>query len=414
MAQFRPFEMEGMPIEEQFMSWDDMIKAPYDRTRVDPYTRTRVILMNGIENNATLTSHALHRIIADPEVKRQMAQIRRAESQQQQTVNWLNPPDQSILETTIAYEQVAVDLTANLAKNESEPYVKQTLDFALLEDFDHLFRFGCLMETFEGKDPDEITKGMTEIKPGRPTVVEHRHPDDSMRKHYDKDTADIKTKMNYLTIVSGEQQTELYYKSHGFMVPDNLAKKLYAEIAEIEEQHVTQYGMLGDPRESLFEKMALLQLNEAYNYYSCAQTETDPRIRSIWESFLKMEITHVQMVNDMMNRYEKRDIRDVVRADAIEPLIVFEPNKDYVNSVLEAQIDLAPYNMEFVRMRDLPDDWATFMYQRKVNAGSVPSEDVVVPESRYANLAGASMYRKVKEEMAGRAMRELRAAPPPR
>jgi len=31
-----------------------------------------------------------------------------------------------------------------------------------------------------------------------------------MRKHYDKDSADIKTKMNYNTIVSGEQQTMLF------------------------------------------------------------------------------------------------------------------------------------------------------------------------------------------------------------
>ncbi len=241
MAQFKPFEMDGMPMEEQFMSWNEMVKDPYDKQSVDAYTRTRVILMNGIENNAVLTSHAMERMIEEPEIRRKLALIRRADSQQQQTVNWLNPADQSVLETTIGYEQVAVDLTANLAKNEPDPYVKSVLDFALIEDFDHLYRYGCLLEILEGNDPDSITQGKTEAKPGRPTSIEHRHPDDSMRKHYDKNSADIKTKMNYITIVSGEQQTELFYKSHGYMYPEDLARKLYAEIAEIEEQHVTQY-----------------------------------------------------------------------------------------------------------------------------------------------------------------------------
>jgi hypothetical protein len=101
---------------------------------------------------------------------------------------------------------VAVDLTANLAKNEPDPYVKQTHDFALLEDFDHLYRYSCLYDYIEGGDPEAIVQGKTEVKPGRPTSIEHRHPDDSMRKHYDKDTADIKTKMNYNTIVSGSSR----------------------------------------------------------------------------------------------------------------------------------------------------------------------------------------------------------------
>lgn len=55
--------------------------------------------------------------------------------------------------------------------------------------------------------------------------------------------------MNCVTIVAGEQQTELFYKEHGFMYSDELARHLYSEIADVEEQHVTQYGLLGDPRE---------------------------------------------------------------------------------------------------------------------------------------------------------------------
>lgn len=211
MAQFKPFEMEEISLEEQPITWKDMVPAPYDKKAVDAYTRTRVILMNGIENNADLMSHAIARMHPDPEVKRSMAQIRRIDSQQQMAVNMLNPADQSVIETTIGYEQVAVDLTANLAQNEPDPYVRQTLDFALLEDFDHLYRYANLLEMMEGKDPSDIVGDYTEIFPGRPTVEEHRHPFDEIRRHYDKDTADIITKMHVCTIVAAEQQTMNYY-----------------------------------------------------------------------------------------------------------------------------------------------------------------------------------------------------------
>jgi uncharacterized membrane protein YccC len=130
--------MKGTPLEEQFMSWNEMIQPPYDKNNVDAFTRTRVILMNGIENNSVLTSHCMDRMIDNDEIKRVLSGIRRVDSQQQQTVDWLNPANQSVVETTIGYEQVAVELTSNLARNEPDGYFRQVLDFALLEDFDHL------------------------------------------------------------------------------------------------------------------------------------------------------------------------------------------------------------------------------------------------------------------------------------
>lgn len=403
MNQFKPMEMEGMPVEEQFMNWDNIVRPSYDKMSVDPYTRTKIILMNGIETNAVLTCHAIERMTKDPEVKRLMSIMRRVDSMQQQTVNWLNAADQTVLETTIAYEQVAVDLTANLAKNEPDPYIKDTLDFALLEDFDHLFRFGCMLEALEGEDPELITQAKTEIKPGRPTILHHRHPNESMRKHYNKDQADLKTKMNYLTITSGEQQTMLFYKEHGFMYPDELARKLYSEIADVEEEHVTQYGVLGDPEETMLEKMAMMELCEAYNYYSCAQTETDDRIKRIWENFTKMEITHFKMCAELLRKYEGKNVEDLMQEDKIKSLIVFKPNKEYVNKVLEEQIDLMPNNMEFVRLRELPDNWSSFKAQQIMNSGMVPSEEVVNRlGTGLAEKATQNIYQDVKQQMADR------------
>ena len=56
-----PWRERGIPLEQQCRSWKQRIKTPYHKLDVDPYTRVRVILMNGIENEAWAYSHHLAR-----------------------------------------------------------------------------------------------------------------------------------------------------------------------------------------------------------------------------------------------------------------------------------------------------------------------------------------------------------------
>src|SRR5690606_8967834 len=104
---------------------------------------------------------------------------------------------------------------------------------------------------------------------------------DDLRKHYHARSAAPQSKLNALTIMSGEYQTRDYYMNIGPTFADPVARQLYAEIASIEEQHVTQYGSIIDPNETWLERWLLSEANEAWNYFSCMQTETNPRIRAI-------------------------------------------------------------------------------------------------------------------------------------
>ncbi|KYF84685.1 hypothetical protein BE11_47965 [Sorangium cellulosum] len=63
-----------------------------------------------------------------------LAQARRADHHKTTVVNWLNPPDQSPLETTIGYEQVAIEITAHAALSEPDPYLAQVHRFGMLEE----------------------------------------------------------------------------------------------------------------------------------------------------------------------------------------------------------------------------------------------------------------------------------------
>lgn len=372
-----PFKEKGIPIEKQFRTWKQIAQLPYRKQEVDAYTRCRVILMNGIENECIIFSHNFARMSDDNALKGILATLRRVESQQQTTINWLNPHDQSVLETTIAYEQVAVDLTAYLARTEPDPYLKEVLHFGLLEDFDHLYRYGQMLDIVEGKDPEEITQGKTDIFPGRPTQDHHNDPILRLRDHYSKNKAHPISKANILTVVSAEQQTMMFYKEHGFQYGSPELRELYAEIAEVEEEHVTQYESLMDPTETLFEKWLLHEFNECANYYACYSMETDPRIKQIWELFLNQEFEHLRIAGEAIQKYEGKDPEEIVGSELPTPG-TFEENKEYVAKVLFDTVEqrLMP-DGKFANMNDLPNDWASYDYQAVVNAEGSPSEQVV-------------------------------------
>ena len=121
---FNPLTERGLPLDRQLRSWSELNVQPYRTESVHPYTRCRTILMNGVEVEAAMFSHQFNRNTSDVKLKQILAQVRRIEQQQQKAVNWLLPAQENVLEVTIGYEQVAVDLTAWLARNEPDPYLR--------------------------------------------------------------------------------------------------------------------------------------------------------------------------------------------------------------------------------------------------------------------------------------------------
>jgi len=372
-----PLEERGIPVENQFRNWSELNVDPYDKLDVNPYTRTRVILMNGIEVESIMFSHQFSRHTDNVEIKQALALSRRIDAQQQKVVNGLNPGDQTPLETTIGYEQVAVDLTAWLARHEPDPMLKMALDFALLEDFDHLYRYANLYELLDGKDATTLTDHLTEITPGRPTIIEHRHPYDDIRGHFDTHTVDPLSRMHVMTIVAGEQQTMNFYMNHGTDWIEPVARGLYAEIAMIEEQHVTHYESLLDPLDSWLKMLVFHEYNEAYLYWSMLQNEEDRRIKAIWELHLQMELGQLHEACKLLRKFEGIEPEELLPPSLPDTPVTFEPNKDYVREILANQIDIRTDGMVYVADDELPENHRSRMLRERINAGGVPSEMVI-------------------------------------
>ncbi|MGI6151403.1 MAG: hypothetical protein ACOYIR_05580 [Christensenellales bacterium] len=362
-----PFELKPIKVEDGIMDWRTVYPKPYDKMTVDPYTKVRIILMNGIEVEAAIFKHQFHRNCPNNDIRRELALTRRVEQQQQKHINWLKPIDETALETTIGYEHVAVDLTAWLAQNEPDPYVKQALDFALLEDFDHLYRYANLLDLDAQIPAEQLVRSYVDITPGRPTIAEHRFPFDSVKNALDFKKADIRTKLNTLIITSGEQQTMNFYMNLGNTYYNDLGRQLYLEIAMIEEQHVSHYGSLLDPNCTWLENLLLHEYVECYLYYSFLQDEVCPNTKSIWEMHFEQEVAHLHNAAALLKQHEGKDWQQVIPGGAFPKLLHFHDTRDYVRQILGSQILLTANREQYAPVSELPKDHEFFWYQNRVN-----------------------------------------------
>lgn len=381
------FEDRGTPLDRQRFTWREIAGKPISKLDDDAFTRVRVILMNGLENEALRFSHAAARFNFD--LRLPLAEVRRVEQHQATMINWLLGADHSPLETTIGYEQVAIEVTAALAQQEPDAYLAQNYRFGLLEDFDHLYRYSALLDRLEGKDSNNILQSYTDVMPGRPTVVEHRAPENDLRRPFDRKTAAPLTKLNALTLTAAEHQTHDYYMNIGPLFADPVARQLYAEIASIEEQHVTQYESLLDPSQSLLENWLLHEAMEVYNYYSCVESEVNPRIKALWERMLNYELGHLHLVGELFKKHERRDPQEIVGERLPEP-IPFESQREFVRETLAREVDLRPRGADFVPLEEEPQ--SSIDYRNQLNSQGSPSETV---SAGYIWRPGTELSRKV-------------------
>lgn len=369
-----PLEQETQDLNKYFMTYEKMYPKAYNKKKAGPYTKTRVILMNGTEYESVWFLHQFARHCNNDEIKQYLAIVRSQEQQQQKLIACLKPINESILETTIAYEQLAIDLTATLAQNEVDKSNIEALNFALLEDFDHLYRFSNLMMLdTKGADPEFLVGKYTEIMPARPTIAHHRYPMDNVKKPMNANKSEIYSKLVANIITAAEQQTMNYYMNISQWYKTDLGRKLYAEIGMVEEEHVTQYESLKDPTCTWLENWVLHEYTESYLYYSAYIEETDKNIKQIWLHHFEMECAHLKIACYLLEKYEKTSPKKVIGNGEFPTLLKLGTNKQYVRDVLERTVMLTGDRQSYIDIMKLKDNADFFLYQNEI----LPDEETV-------------------------------------
>ena len=375
-----PLNYETKDINNYFLTFEEMYPKAYNKKTTNPYTKTRVILLNGTEYESVWFLHQMARNCNNDEIKRAIAIVRSQEQQQQKRIACLKPLNESILETTIAYEQLAIDLTATLAQNEKDKDNIAALNFALLEDFDHLYRFSNLM-MIDVKDanPEFLVGKFTEIMPGRPTIAHHRYPMDNVKKPMVAVKSDLYSKLVASIITAAEQQTMNYYMNISQWYKNDLGRKLYAEIGMVEEEHVTQYESLKDPTCTWLEQWVLHEYVEAYLYYSAYSEEKDLNIKNIWLDHFEMECAHLKLACKLLMKFEKTSHEKVIQDGEFPTLLKLGTNKEYVRDVLERTVMLTGNRDSYIDIMRLKPNADFFLYQNAIipTEATVPSHEVI-------------------------------------
>ena len=374
-----PFEQVPIDLDKAYMNWKELYPKAYDKNCVDPYTKTRIILMNGAETEQVFFLHQFNRNCDNNEVRRHLATIRRTSQQMQKLIQCLKPINENALEETITYEMLAVDLTARLAQTEPNPYVKKALDFALLEDFDHLYRYSNLLEMDYGIPAEKLVGRYTEIMPARPTIAHHRCPKDSIRFHIDNDKAELITKLHINIITAAEQQTMNFYMNICNLYPTDLGRRLYQEIGMIEEQHVTHYGSLMDTNTGWFENLLMHMYTMCYLYYSCMQDETNMYIKKVWEEGYIRSVAGLHLAAYLLREYACKEVDSVIPDGTFPKLLCLGPNIEYVREILKCTVDYTELREDYALVQNLQPNADFFKYQGIVNefVETVPSHNVI-------------------------------------
>lgn len=374
----------GVPLDRQKFTWKELVQKPISKLDDDAFTRVRTILMNGVELDSLRVKQVMLRM--NGPLRAPLAQLMRTEQHQATLINWLLGADHSPIETTIGYEQTAIEVTASVAQLEADPYLAQGYRYALLEDFDHLYRYSALLDRLEGKDANNITQGHTDIVPARPTLVHHRAPEHELLRPYATDAA-LATKLHALTLTGGEYQTHDYYMNIGPLFTDPIARQLYAEIASVESQHIVHYGSMLNPDELPLEKLLLQEACEVWNYNACVEQETNPRIKAIWERFLDYELGHLQVVIGLCQS-EGIDPAQILGDGTLPAPIVFKSHREYLREVIANETQLRKNGTEFVD--ELDEGESSLVYREQMNSEGSPSEIV---SATYRWTAGTELAR---------------------
>jgi hypothetical protein len=386
------FTDKGVPLARQRLSWKDMVGKPISKLDDDAFSRVRIILMNGVELDSLRTKQVAMRCSADARV--QLAQLMRIEQHQATSINWLIGADHSPIETTIGYEQTAIEVTASVAQLEPDAYLAQGYRYALLEDFDHLYRYTALLDRLEGKDANNITQGYTDIVPSRATLFHHRAPEHDLLEPYGP-SAVLATKLHALTLTGGEFQTHDYYMNIGPLFADPLARQLYAEIASVESQHIVHYGSMLNPNETPLEKLLIGEACEVWNYAGCLEQEKNPRLKALWQTFLELELGHLQVAMELFKEVERRDPAEVLGDGSLPPFIRFKSHREYLREVVATETQLRKRGTEIVDEAD--EGRSSLEYRTAVNAGGCPSEIV---SATYSWMPGTELMREPLEQSA--------------
>jgi len=176
---------KGTPLDRQKFTWKELVPAPYSKLG-QPMRTPAWHRPDERHRGGGASLQPLRRPGRNRDLQLRLADVRRVEQHEQTALNWLHPADQSPLETTLAYEQTAVEVTARSPRTRRTPTTRRSIGSGCSRTSTTSIGSPRSTTGWRARTPTPFLQGYTDVLPGGRPRSEHRMPADNLRKGYNR------------------------------------------------------------------------------------------------------------------------------------------------------------------------------------------------------------------------------------
>jgi hypothetical protein len=96
-------------------------------------------------------------------------------------------------------------------------------------------------------------------------------------------------------------------------------------------------------------------------------TETDEKIKKLWEYYFEIEVSHLHAAVDLLKRYSKKDYTEVIPDGTFPQPLSLHSNVDYVKNIIANTVQYTGNLEEYKDVATLEDNHRFFEYNSKIN-----------------------------------------------
>ncbi len=366
-----PFHDQPMASSQQYYNWQQLMSKPLPSNSHCVDRLYNVLLLATTQHSMLALDNARH--IQDNDIRRRLANISRVQMQQHIRLCTQIPTSNSMLVHAIDICHLQIQLSASISSYENNKYIKQSIDYILLEHSDQLYRLANLAN-LDNIDVVQLVDDLVEIMPTRPSICQHLHPHDCIKRFSNYKQCQLSSIVHITLLHAVARYAYQYYSTILAHYPHTTGRQLLAELCHIASQHCSIYGSLVDTYSNQVEILLICQYTQCYSYYLCISNNGKHYMQHYQQQLYNLH----SIANILQHSCEKL-WQQVLGNGKYPSILQLAGNNDYIRQILTDNISLTSQQEDYVHCATLEPDCSQCLYQQQLHhpLRKVPSHSVV-------------------------------------
>ncbi len=302
---FIPSE-KGESLEEQIYPWSvegvsRKVEMPLMPSEIDTKTMCHLLQMRAVEAQHWMDYRHYSMMVTDPDFKKLLGQIARAEHTHYWWLHSLMPPANNPSEAVLNSELAIIDSYDMCIQSEPNSDIRAAFEHIKSDHVMHA-EYAARQAQSMGSDVNRFTGGMS-LSGGRPLEQQFMKPEDTfwhgrMDGVYKKTDVDPMTLVNVDASIAGEIAAWSGYGCAAISEQDQPNRTHFAAFSSIEEQHVALLGSIKDPTETILESSLVHEQVEVQHYKKMMDHITNPRVKAVFEDLYEEDLEQARLFGE--------------------------------------------------------------------------------------------------------------------